>query len=124
MIMCLYNCLHASPVATTHSHPLANKTTNRDWYRDQVNKQLVLGTCFSTANDVDAAAANFSSVLQTSVRSCSTFREKLPEAISYPLSIRKLVQQRRQARKKWQKLHTLENKKLFNKLARQITRAI
>ena len=90
-----------SPMVQTHEPPLANKTTDWERYRELVNERLILGPCFSSANEIDAAATNFSAVLQTSIQNCTKYSEMLPESISYPLSIQKLVKQRRRARKEW-----------------------
>jgi non-homologous end joining protein Ku len=43
---------------------------------------------------------------------------------SYPLEIQKLIEQKRKARRTWQKTRSTENKTILNNLTQQLTREI
>ncbi len=114
---------YATPLAT-RTPPPANKTTDWETVRRLMDSQINLGTWFPNPSDLDQAAEHFSSLLLQSTISCTQLEERLPPEITYPDFIRRLVKRRRQARKQWQNHRCSELKTIFNKLARDTTRAI
>jgi hypothetical protein len=108
----------------TCTSPLVNKSTNWDAYREEIDKVLNLSIKFSTPADLDSAAKSLSTLMLQSVRSCMREQIQPPSEIEYPSFIRSMVHQRRQAHKAWQRHHTTDLKKTFNKLSIETTRTI
>lgn len=104
---------------------LTNRRTNWDKFREKLELSIDLGSPLETTGQVDAEVEQFvADVQQAAEESTPTMQGRTQAKINYPEEIRKLVLDKRKARRKWHLSRYPGDKTILNRLSNQLKKRI
>ena len=108
------------------NRPITNKYTDCNSYRDYLSQEINLRIMLKTAMDLEAANDSFINLIKRAAVSATPQQRTptLPNNLLDPESVRLLVNQRGQVRKKWQRTRHPHGKYIFNKLSKDTSQLI
>lgn len=98
--------------------------TNWDLFKEIVNTRLNLRIPLKNGTDIENAIDSFNTILQEAAWASSTPRTSIHHGPSYPLYIRRLIQEKRRWRGRWQRYRLPNDKRKYNTLNNDLKKAI
>ena len=118
--------LTISDTVITKQQPptLTNRLTDWNGFRKQLEQKIMLQVSLKTAEQLDKEAEQFVTDLQQAAwNNTPMLKSKIP-GLNYLREIREMVTDKRKARRRWQQTRSPEDKRLLNKLCKQLKQAI
>lgn len=103
---------------------LVNKYTDWTSFKQLLDMKIKLNTPLSKEEDLDAELERFIKHIQTTAWECTPDRKRRLNGCCYPEEIRKLVIEKRKARRKWFQTRNRQDKTILNNLTQQLKREI
>jgi hypothetical protein len=103
---------------------LCNKHTNWEHFRLLLEDRINLNVPLQNEWDIDKEVEHFVTSIQQSAWECTPEIKRRTVGHNYPIEIRKILSDKRKARRKWQQTRDPRDKTQFNNLTQQLRREI
>lgn len=104
---------------------LCSKLTNWDLFEHIINENINSNFRIKESRDIEEAVQYFTKLLQDAAWQATPERRKiLPDYHNIPLHIKRLIQEKRKARGKWQRTRNPQNKTILNRLTHRLSVAM
>jgi hypothetical protein len=103
---------------------LTNKFTDWESFQSELNGKIQINVPLRTTQQLDIENERIMDLIQEVAWNNTPQIKKKVIGNNYPLEIRTLIEQKRKARRTWQKTRPTENKTILNNLMQQLTREI
>lgn len=103
-----------------HRPVLANKHTNWDNFKVEVNQRVVLSTVLDTEEDIDHDLTELICNIQTAASNSTPAIRKRLKGINYPREILAAIKEKRKARKRWQATRAPAHKAAWYKATNEL----
>lgn len=111
-------------IKKSDSIKLSNKKTNWENFKSQLEKTIQLQAPLKTPAQLEDELDKLISDIQNAGWDNTPRNSVTPQGFSYPLEIRRVVQEKRKARRKWMQTRMPEHKTTFNKLCKKLSQLI
>jgi len=102
---------------------LTNKKTDWTMFREVLQSFVNLSSPLETEEQIDRETEQFmADIQQAAEESTPAVTQKSKQRISYPMEVKKLIQDKRSARRKWQQTRFPGDKSKFNRLSNKLKR--
>lgn len=116
--------LSESVISRTHPPKLANKLTDWEEFRKELEQRINLSVPLKANDQLDHEVEKLVTDLQQSVWNNTPILKPKTPGLNYVKEVRSMVQEKRKARKKWQQSRSPEDKRVLNKLTQQLKEEI
>jgi non-homologous end joining protein Ku len=103
---------------------LTNKFTDWKSFQSELSEKIQLNVPLRTTQQLDIETKRIVDLIQEVAGNNTPQIKKKVTGNNYRLEIRKFIEQKRKARRTWQKPRTNENKTILHNLMQQLTREI
>lgn len=115
---------HTPVIATISSTPvnikeipkLHNAKTNWEAYRNILNKKVNLQISLKNSNEIDLATEELIRTLQEAAKIATPVYDNKTRKVNIPFEVKKLLVEKRKARRRWQNSHHPADKTIYNNL--------
>lgn len=105
---------------------LANKHTNWDKFRNELDHQIDLKVRLKTTQELDTQSQHLIEVIRKAVKNATPVpvNNTITSENCYPLEVRQLIKERRKARRIWHNTRNPIDKNAFNRISNKLNRLI
>ncbi len=126
------NSDHSAVILTLSMHiikksakpALANKTTNWEHFRIDLQKSINLKVNLKTWEQLEMETENLTLLIQRAAFTNTGKIKHITKGINYPRETRELIREKRKARQKWQQTRDPADKRVLNNKTQRLTREI
>ncbi len=112
-------------IKTVRQPSLTNRKTDWDLFRQKIEERINLQIPLRNQDQLDEAAEQFTKMIQEAAwKATPPNTERDIPALNFPLKVRNLVTEKRQARRKWHNTRDPADKTIFNRLSQRLKRLL
>lgn len=117
--------ISATFLKTNRQPSLTSRRTDWDLFREELEAKINLRIPLITSDQLDDAAEQFTMAIQQAAWAATpVVTERNSRESNYPIEVRKLIKEKRSARKRWHETRDPDDKTVVNRLSQQLKRLL